>query len=376
MLDTGRVVHTGPAAELLADRDARPLAAWGRGVSTVVLLTITGLGLAAMYFLVASGLSLIYGLMGVLNFAHGALITVGAYGMWYTESKLGGIPVAPRFLLASLVGIAVGTLFAVFVELVMIRPLYGRHIEQVLVTVGLALCTTALVTAIWGNDPKFVALPPWTSKTTTVLGALDPERPLDRDPRRARRALRARPVPAQDALRADRSRRRREPLDGDRARDRRPQGVHARLRDRRARRRARGRALRHVLRHGRPAARHEPPHLRLHRRRDRRARVDLGDGRRRRPRRARPAVRQLLRLRRHRRPLRSCCCSRSCSSPGRAGSSRRRPHETLPRRGLRHGAVPGGTARRPDPHPEDRRPHPGAVPERPEQPRARCSCSR
>jgi branched-chain amino acid transport system permease protein len=60
------------------------------------------------------------------------------------------------------------------VELVMIRPLYGRHIEQVLVTVGLGLCVTALVTAIWGNDPKFVALPPWTSKTTTVFGASIP----------------------------------------------------------------------------------------------------------------------------------------------------------------------------------------------------------
>ena len=66
-------------------------------MSTVVLLTITGLGLAAMYFLVASGLSLIYGLMGVLNFAHGALITVGAYGMWFSESKMGGIHVVPRF---------------------------------------------------------------------------------------------------------------------------------------------------------------------------------------------------------------------------------------------------------------------------------------
>jgi branched-chain amino acid transport system permease protein len=127
-----------------------------------------------MYFLVASGLSLIYGLMGVLNFAHGALITVGAYGMWFSESKLGAIPVVPRFLLASLIGLAVGTLFAVLVELVMIRPLYGRHIEQVLVTVGLGLCVTALVTAIWGNDPKFVALPPWTSKTTSVLGASIP----------------------------------------------------------------------------------------------------------------------------------------------------------------------------------------------------------
>lgn len=140
-------------------------------MSTIVLLAITGLGLAAMYFLVASGLSLIYGLMGVLNFAHGALITVGAYGMWYSESLMTGIPVLPRFVLASLIGMAVGTLFAVSVELVMIRPLYGKHIEQILVTVGLGLCVTALVVAIWGNDPKFVALPHWTSKTTTIFGA-------------------------------------------------------------------------------------------------------------------------------------------------------------------------------------------------------------
>ena len=60
-------------------------------MSTFVLLTITGLGLGAMYFLVASGLSLIYGLMGVLNFAHGAFLTVGAYATWFAESKLGGI---------------------------------------------------------------------------------------------------------------------------------------------------------------------------------------------------------------------------------------------------------------------------------------------
>jgi branched-chain amino acid transport system permease protein len=64
--------------------------------------------------------------------------------------------------------------FAALVELVLIRPLYSRHIEQVLVTVGLALCVTALVSAIWTNDPKFVALPRWTSKTTDVLGASIP----------------------------------------------------------------------------------------------------------------------------------------------------------------------------------------------------------
>jgi len=143
-------------------------------MSTVVLLAITGLGLGAMYFLIASGLSLIYGLMGVLNFAHGAFLTVGSYATWYTETKLGGIPVGLRFVLAALVGLAVGIVFAALVELVLIRPLYSRHIEQVLVTVGLALCVTALVSAIWTNDPKFVALPRWTSKTTDVLGASIP----------------------------------------------------------------------------------------------------------------------------------------------------------------------------------------------------------
>ena len=140
-------------------------------MSTFVLLTITGLGLGAMYFLIASGLSLIYGLMGVLNFAHGAFLTVGAYALWFTESKLGGLSVTPRFLIATLASLVVATVFAALVELVLIRPLYGRHIEQVLVTVGLALAITALVTAIWGNDARVVAVPKWVGETTTIGGA-------------------------------------------------------------------------------------------------------------------------------------------------------------------------------------------------------------
>jgi branched-chain amino acid transport system permease protein len=140
-------------------------------MSTFVLLTITGLGLGAMYFLIASGLSLIYGLMGVLNFAHGAFLSVGAYAMWFTESKLTGISVLPRFLLGALAGLVAGAVFAALVELVLIRPLYKRHIEQVLVTVGLGLATTALVVAIWGNDARTVAAPAWLGRTTTVLGA-------------------------------------------------------------------------------------------------------------------------------------------------------------------------------------------------------------
>jgi branched-chain amino acid transport system permease protein len=140
-------------------------------MSTFVLLTITGLGLGALYFLIASGLSLIYGLMGVLNFAHGAFLTVGAYALWFTESKLPGMAVLPRFLLGALAGLVAGGVFAALVELVLIRPLYKRHIEQVLVTVGLGLSTTALVVALWGNDARTVAAPAWLGKTTTVLGA-------------------------------------------------------------------------------------------------------------------------------------------------------------------------------------------------------------
>ena len=65
--------------------------------------------------------------------------TVGGYATWYTETKASsGIPVGLRFVLASLVGLLVGTVFAALVEFVLIRPLYKRHIEQVLVTVGLA----------------------------------------------------------------------------------------------------------------------------------------------------------------------------------------------------------------------------------------------
>jgi branched-chain amino acid transport system permease protein len=140
-------------------------------MSTFVLLTITGLGLGALYFLIASGLSLIYGLMGVLNFAHGAFLTVGAYAMWFTESKLTGISVLPRFLLGALAGLVAGGVFAALVELVLIRPLYKRHIEQVLVTVGLGLATTALVVAIWGNDARTIAAPAWLGETTTIVGA-------------------------------------------------------------------------------------------------------------------------------------------------------------------------------------------------------------
>ena len=142
-------------------------------MTTFVLLTITGLGLGAMYFLIASGLSLIYGLMGVLNFAHGAFITVGSYATWWaSENVFDGVH-SPwlRFLVSALCGLAAGAVFAALVELILIRPLYQRHIEQVLVTVGLAIAFVALVQGIWGPDVHPYTVPAWMHDTTTVLGA-------------------------------------------------------------------------------------------------------------------------------------------------------------------------------------------------------------
>jgi branched-chain amino acid transport system permease protein len=142
-------------------------------MSTFVLLTLTGLGLGAMYFLIASGLSLIYGLMGVLNFAHGAFITVGAYGTWWTSVHVfdGIHSTLWRWLASSLLGLLCGGVFAALVELILIRPLYTRHIEQVLVTVGLQLAFVALITGIWGPDAKTFVVPPWLHETTTIGGA-------------------------------------------------------------------------------------------------------------------------------------------------------------------------------------------------------------
>ncbi len=142
-------------------------------MSTVLLLLITGLGLGALYFLVASGLSLIYGLMGVLNFAHGSFLTLGAFLGWEVARRMEDGSWL-TFGISILVGAVVGATVAALTELLLIRPLYLRHIEQVLVTVGLSLATVALFEGIWGVDPIYVVGPEWLNDTTDIAGALIP----------------------------------------------------------------------------------------------------------------------------------------------------------------------------------------------------------
>lgn len=141
-------------------------------MSELTLILATGLGLGALYFLAASGLSLIYGLMGVLNFAHGAFMMAGAYAGWETMQRLPATTgTGLRLLLAVVVALVVGALIGVVVEVALIRPLYRRHIQQVLVTVGLSLAAVAVAQAVWTADPKAVEKPSWMAATTTLGGA-------------------------------------------------------------------------------------------------------------------------------------------------------------------------------------------------------------
>jgi len=129
-----------------------------------VTLTIAGLAMGMMIFIMASGLTLVFGLMGVLNFGHGAFVTVGAYVAtlvllpmrgWLEADALG--PNLAVLLLA--VGLAVAVTFVLgwAFERVVVRPVYGHHLKQILVTMGGMIVSEQLVTALWG--PEQIALP-------------------------------------------------------------------------------------------------------------------------------------------------------------------------------------------------------------------------
>jgi len=146
-------------------------------MSTLIFITLTGLALAAMYFLLASGLSLIFGLMDVLNFAHGAFFTWGAYAAWWVismKTPTGGNASTGIFLLAMVAAVVVGAALATGTEVVLLRPLYKRTIYQVLVTLGAGLALTELTAVIWNHDAKLFPQPRWMAATLTIAGARVP----------------------------------------------------------------------------------------------------------------------------------------------------------------------------------------------------------
>lgn len=143
-------------------------------MDTFVLIAITGIGLGALFFLVASGLSLIYGLMGVLNFAHGTFLTVGAFAGLWISTQLFTISNTWTFFGAMLFGGLAGGVFALLVERLVITRLYERHIEQALVTVGVALVVGAMLSGWFGNDPRLLPTPHWFINTVTIGKAFIP----------------------------------------------------------------------------------------------------------------------------------------------------------------------------------------------------------
>ena len=128
---------------------------------------LNGLQFGVFLFLVSAGLTLIFGIMGVINLAHGSLYMVGAYataiGMQWTGSFWWGL----------LMALPAAAFTGWLVELVIIRQLYRRdHLDQVLATFGLILFLNELTTICFGRAPLFLSLPETLSISVEILPGL------------------------------------------------------------------------------------------------------------------------------------------------------------------------------------------------------------
>ena len=150
--------------------------------STWLTLTVAGLAMGMIIFIIASGLTLVFGLMDVLNFGHGVFIALGAYvatsvlaGMadWTTAADLWRNLVA--LVLAMAMGMAVSGAVGVAFERVIVRPVYGQHLKQILITMGGMIIGEELIKVIWG--PQQIALPmPEALRGSLLLGDASIER--------------------------------------------------------------------------------------------------------------------------------------------------------------------------------------------------------
>jgi branched-chain amino acid transport system permease protein len=150
--------------------------------STWATLTAAGLAMGMIIFIIASGLTLVFGLMDVLNFGHGAFISVGAYVAAILLAPLSGLlqadslvlNVAALLALIALAMTATGLLGWAF-ERVIIMPVYGQHLKQILVTVGGMIVAQQLIIVLWG--PVQLAFPlPTAFRGAIVLGDVAIER--------------------------------------------------------------------------------------------------------------------------------------------------------------------------------------------------------
>src|SRR5690606_8561051 len=134
--------------------------------STWVTLTVAGLAMGMMIFLMASGLSLIFGLMDVLNFGHSAFVSFGAFiaasvlsflGVWVSGGN------ALLNILALMAAIAAATAFGALAgwafEHVIVKPVYKDHLRQILITMGALIVADEIILMVWGGSPVPVPRP-------------------------------------------------------------------------------------------------------------------------------------------------------------------------------------------------------------------------
>jgi branched-chain amino acid transport system permease protein len=132
--------------------------------STWLTLTVAGLAMGMIVFIIASGLTLVFGLMDVLNFGHGVFIALGAFVATTVLASMGSYTTADSLWLnllalfpAMLVAMAVAGALGLVFERLIIRPVYGMHLKQILITMGGLIMGEELIKVIWG--PEQIPLP-------------------------------------------------------------------------------------------------------------------------------------------------------------------------------------------------------------------------
>jgi branched-chain amino acid transport system permease protein len=134
--------------------------------STWLTLSLAGLAMGLIVFVIASGLTLVFGLMDVLNFGHGVFIAFGAYVAVSVFGSLGGWTAEPSIAL-NLSAVALAMLAAMVVtaalgfgfERVVVRPVYGQHLKQILITMGGMIVGEEIIKVIWGPLQQSLPLP-------------------------------------------------------------------------------------------------------------------------------------------------------------------------------------------------------------------------
>lgn len=134
-------------------------------VSLLIAQLLNGLQYGVMLFLLAAGLTLVFGIMSFVNLAHGSLYMLGAYAAAVVGVHTGS------FTLGVLAAIATGVVVGAVLEWVAVSRLYRRdHLDHVLATFGLVLFFNEVVRMIWGPQPVFVSLPESLSGTVELSG--------------------------------------------------------------------------------------------------------------------------------------------------------------------------------------------------------------